>query len=71
MALKIKLIDVNGEKRVPPETMDLLIRFGQHRKFCEACESASNGKRGQPCSIGLEILLKLKEQSECQFFPDE
>lgn len=70
MALKCKLVEIDGEQRVPPEVMDLLLRMGDHRKFCDQCEKAMSSGTGSYCHIGKEIVLKLAEQPEVEFTKD-
>lgn len=64
--IRIKLIDgPDGEKHVPTEVMDLLLRFGGHRDYCEQCANAQKfGKADGYCKVGHEILAKLAEQPE-------
>jgi hypothetical protein len=67
MALKIKMVEIDGEKRVPPEVMDLLKRMQDHRSFCDQCQKYMTERIGDYCSIGREIILKLEEQPEVEF----
>jgi hypothetical protein len=64
--IKIRLIEgPDGEMRVPPEVMDILICFAGHRDFCPQCKAAYDTQRPNGyCSIGFEILRRLAEQPE-------
>lgn len=71
MGIKIKMVNIDGEDRVPPEVMDLLTRFSQHREFCEDCQRASQlGHYERHCSVGVSILNELYQQPEVEYTPD-
>jgi len=63
MALKIKL---DGEK-VPPEVMDLLIRFAQHRDLCDECLAATKSGSGRYCPTGAEMFRELLKHPSVQY----
>lgn len=71
MGLKIKMVSIHGEQRVPPEVMDLLLRLAQHRQFCPQCERMMKGPPHDSnyCGIGRELVLKLADQPEIEFIP--
>jgi hypothetical protein len=70
MALRVKMIEVDGEKRVPPEVMDLLQRLAHHKEYCKICEASMKSGSGIYCAIGREIIHSLARCPEVEFVPD-
>lgn len=64
--IKIKLVEIDGEMRVPPEVMDLLMRFAGHRDFCDQCKAAFESGTAAYCHIGMEIMRTLADQPEVE-----
>ncbi len=70
MALKIKPVTIDGELRIHPETMELLMAFGQHRQFCDDCERSSVDPRVSPCNFGASLIHKLLDRPDVQQIPE-
>lgn len=70
MAIKVKMVEIDGKKRVPPEIMDLLLRLGQHKEYCERCTKAVDMASGDYCHIGTDLILKLEADPNVQFIPE-
>lgn len=70
MAIKVAPILINGEYRVDPDTMDLLIRLAHHREFCEACTRWVEKQQGNYCPIGSQIIFDLEARPDVQFVPE-
>ena len=69
MGVKIKIVKdpATGEDCVPPVVLDLLLRFGGHREFCEQCERAYlTGNPDGYCKVGRELLVELAQQPEVE-----
>jgi hypothetical protein len=64
MGLKIELVEINGEKRVHPETMEILCRFAGHRDVCDECSAAFKAGRLTKCRTGWEILKELSSRPD-------
>lgn len=64
--LKIRMEDVNGEKRVNPETMARLLEFGEHRSLCEQCERCFDKKIGTYCATGLDLFQQIIDRPDVQ-----
>lgn len=64
-SLKIALVEIDGEKRVPPIVMDLLLRIAEHRDICDDCGKAwKTGDGRLICATGAEMHRELMEQPE-------
>lgn len=59
MGVKIELVEIDGQKRVHPETMEILCRFAAHRDVCDECSAAFKSSRLTKCRTGFEILKEL------------
>ena len=70
MGLKIKLTDVNGVKRVDPETMDLLLRFKQHVDLCDECGPVFERRQGHYCTTGMILLQELCARPDVEAWDD-
>jgi hypothetical protein len=70
MALKIKIEVVNGEARVNPDTMKLLLGFGGHRKVCESCDAVCKTGSGFYCVTGQNLLLEILERPDVEWVPE-
>lgn len=70
MALKIKIVEIDGEQRVPPKVMELLTAYKDHEKICPDCESAFKNKIATSCPIGAAFMEELNRQPEVEFVPD-
>lgn len=70
MGIRIKLVSVNGQKRVPEDVMDLLLRFAGHRDFCDKCKIAQRKKTNHYCHIGFQILSELSQQPGVEAYED-
>ena len=71
MALKIAPTVINGEDRVAPETMELLIEFGGHCDVCEKCESyRKNPSVGDYCVTGSSLVFQLLERPDVSYQPE-
>lgn len=69
MGIKIKIVKdpATGEDCVPPAVLDLLLRFGGHREFCEQCERAFKAKDPNGyCKVGYDLLRELAAQPEVE-----
>lgn len=65
--IKIKLVKIDGEDRVPPKCMELLTRFAAHRDRCRACFRAFYDKTPERyCPDGMAIAKELSEQPEVE-----
>ncbi len=65
--IKIRLVEIDGEKRVPPKCMELLMQFGQHRERCRQCfRSFHAGDGNGYCPTGMDILKELSAQPEVE-----
>ena len=71
MALKITPVEIDGEKRIHPETYDLLIRFAHHKEFCERCWKAVQSGMGNYCQIGAKIISELGDRPDVEFIPEQ
>lgn len=64
--IKIKLVEIDGEKCVPEECMRILMEFAAHRDLCEQCGAAFT--RQAPfddfCATGQALIRELHEQPE-------
>jgi hypothetical protein len=70
--IKIKLVTMNGEERVPPKCMELLKQFAQHRDSCRECFRAFHAKNPYGyCPTGTGILKELAAQPEVEPLPKE
>lgn len=73
MGAKIKTTTIDGEIRVPPEVMDLLSRFAQHRDLCSQCERAVKIPHPDTdgyCATGAALMQELFENPFVEFVPD-
>ncbi len=50
--------------------MDLLIRLGHHKEFCDQCTHYVNKGLGDYCHIGSEIILKLADHPKVKFISE-
>lgn len=66
MGLRIKMVEIDGEKRVPPECMRILLEFAGHRDVCDACGKAFKNASMDYCTTGMEILRELAKQPEVE-----
>lgn len=64
MPIKIKLEERDGQMRVNADTMDLLIRLGEHKDLCEQCANAIATGRGICCPTGHDLLLELGKRPD-------
>lgn len=65
--IKIRMVEVNGVKRVPPKCMELLQRFASHRDECKQCYRAYYAQNPDAyCPAGLDILRELAAQPEVE-----
>jgi hypothetical protein len=62
--IKIRMVEIDGEKRVPPECMRLLMAIADHRESCPECKSAFLTKQLTTCDTGLVLLRELSAQPE-------
>ena len=63
--IKIRLVKINGEDRVPPKCMELLTRFANHRDGCKQCFRAFHAKDPNAyCVTGVDIFRELAAQPE-------
>lgn len=70
MALKIKTTKINGEDRIDPDVMDLLLRFGSHRELCDECGELCRTGKGRYCATGNSLLRELMESPTVEFVPE-
>lgn len=65
--IKIKLVKINGEDRVPPKCMQLLTDFAKHRDACRTCFRAFYDQKPEHyCPDGLAIARELAAQPEVE-----
>lgn len=62
--IKIRMVNVDGQMRIPPECMRLLKDFGEHTAICDECGEAFKSQRMTYCATGLGLLRELGEQPE-------
>lgn len=68
--LKIKTIEVDGHQCIDPETLKLLVEFGEHRRVCEECERFFVGQGGRGyCATGTGLLNQLLERPDVSTTP--
>jgi hypothetical protein len=67
MGLKVKTTEINGEQRIDPDTMDLLMRLAGHRDLCSECESSMKTGSGKYCTTGRELIMELATRPDCEF----
>jgi recombinational DNA repair protein RecR len=65
--MRIKPVVIDGQERVHPETMDLLVRMGEHRKLCSTCNNAMEDKTGNYCKTGVEFIRQLELRPDVDF----
>ena len=69
MAIAIK---TGKDGRVPPEVMDLLIRFAEHRDLCSECTRAMKVQdRNGFCATGHSILFQLSSDPSVKEVPED
>lgn len=56
--LKIRMVEIDGVKTIPPEAMAALMGFAEHRNICEQCEGAEK-KGGEFCTTGYLLLQEV------------
>jgi hypothetical protein len=64
--IKIRLVEIDGEKRVPPECMRLLREYAKHRDACKRCFRAYHQQSQDWCDAGRKILTDLAAQPEVE-----
>lgn len=64
MGIKIRMVKINGQDRVPPECMRILIAFAKHRDSCQRCYRAYHAANADYCPTGTDILNELAAQPE-------
>lgn len=71
MGLKIKTeTDAQGIVHVPPDAMDLLVRFAQHRDLCDECLQAVTNQSGTYCPTGASLFNQLLELPSVEYVRD-
>ena len=70
MALKVKHTVIDGQARVDPETMKLLLNFAQHRNLCDDCNEACKAGTGKYCITGALIFQDLLKQPDVEYVPE-
>lgn len=70
MGIKIKTIKIDGEDRIPPKCMELLLKYGDHKKKCLTCEIAEKMGNFTECREGQQILDELVQQPEVEPYED-
>ena len=69
--IKIRLVKIDGEDRVPPKCMELLTRFAKHRDGCKQCFRAFYERNPHGyCPVGVEIGRELAAQPEVEQLED-
>jgi hypothetical protein len=67
--LKIRLEDIDGEKRVNSETMALLMEFGGHRQVCDDCDKTFRDHVGNYCETGRSLLDQIMARPDVEVVP--
>lgn len=62
--VKIRCVEINGEKCVPPECMRLLMEMAEHRDLCDQCQTGWETKSGNYCVTGKGLLEDLLSQPQ-------
>lgn len=63
--MRIALVEINGETRVPPEVMRILGEMAAHRDVCEQCSTAYKQKNVYGyCETSLLLTAELESQPE-------
>jgi hypothetical protein len=70
MALKIICQGEADQKHIVPKTLDLLLRFGQHRNICDECSDACKSGSGRYCKTGEILFLELMDRPDVQYIPE-
>lgn len=69
--IKIRAVEINGEKRMPPECMRILLDFAGHRDICDQCIHAYENRLPAEayCATGYRLLEELSKQPEVESLP--
>lgn len=68
MPIAIKMVKINGELRVPPKCMKILLGLAEHRDECLDCTIAYTNKKPfeDYCIVGQNFLRELSLQPEVE-----
>ncbi|HUB68017.1 MAG TPA: hypothetical protein VL981_11085 [Candidatus Methylacidiphilales bacterium] len=70
VSLKIRMEEIDGEKRVNPETMKLLLEFGGHRDVCDECGAVWRDHRGNYCETGRSLLEQVLARPDVEIIKE-
>lgn len=70
-SLKIRCVEIDGEKRVPPAVAKLLCDFAEHREKCFGCQAAFRlqDPRGY-CDVAQKFIDELVADPNVELLPD-
>lgn len=70
-SLKIKCVEIDGEKAIPPTVFKLLTEFGEHRKTCFGCNLAWELQDARSyCDEGRKFIDALLADPNVELLPD-